>query len=81
MGVACWNCSVNCCSDILSSDHTVCSDRSICDYLMYEYSGVQYRWFFMGRGFTSGGQESGSVFSTVTGTCVCKVQASKCPYH
>jgi len=28
---------------------------------------------FMGRGFTSGGQESGSVFSTA----VCKIQASK----
>ena len=27
----------------------------------------------MGRGFTSGGQESGSVFSTA----VCKIQASK----
>ena len=29
---------------------------------------------FMGRGFTSGGQESGSVFSAA----VCKIQASKC---
>ena len=29
---------------------------------------------FMGRGLTSGGQESGSVFSTA----VCKSQASKC---
>ena len=29
---------------------------------------------FMGRGFTSGGQESGSVFSGA----VCKTQASKC---
>ena len=28
---------------------------------------------FMGRGFTSGGQESGSVFSAA----VCKIQASK----
>ena len=28
---------------------------------------------FMGRGFTSGGQESGSVFSAA----VCKMQASK----
>ena len=28
----------------------------------------------MGRGFTSGGQESGSVFSAA----VCKIQASKC---
>ena len=28
---------------------------------------------FMGRGFTSGGQESGSVFSA----SVCKIQASK----
>ena len=28
---------------------------------------------FMGRGFTSGGQKSGSVFSTA----VCKIQASK----
>ena len=28
---------------------------------------------FMGRGFTSRGQESGSVFSTI----VCKIQASK----
>ena len=34
----------------------------------------QYRWFFMGYGFTSGGQESGSVFSAA----VCKIQASKC---
>ena len=29
---------------------------------------------FMGRGFTSGGQGLGSVFSTA----VCKIQASKC---
>ena len=29
---------------------------------------------FMGRGFTSGGQESGFVFSAA----VCKIQASKC---
>ena len=29
---------------------------------------------FMGRGFTSRGQESGSVFSAA----VCKIQASKC---
>ena len=29
---------------------------------------------FMGRGFTSGGQESGSVFSA----SVCIIQASKC---
>ena len=29
---------------------------------------------FMGRGFTSGGQESGSVFSAA----VCKIQSSKC---
>ena len=29
---------------------------------------------FMGRGFTSRGQESGSVFSVA----VCKIQASKC---
>ena len=32
-----------------------------------------YRLFFMGRGFTSGGQESGSVFNTA----VCIIQASK----
>ena len=41
------------------------------------YVKVIYKWLkivFMGCGFTSGGQESGSVFSAA----VCKVQASKC---
>ena len=32
-----------------------------------------YRWFFVGRGFTSGGQELGSVFSAA----VCQIQSSK----
>ena len=32
-----------------------------------------YRWFSWGISFTSGGQESGSVFSAA----VCKIQASK----
>ena len=32
---------------------------------------------FMGRGFTSGGQESGFVLSTA----MCKIQATLGPYH
>ena len=50
---------------------------SSCNYCMYKCclrGDYEFRGYFMGCGFTSGGQELGSAF----GTAVCKMQARKC---